>query len=214
MDRLRHMLGCRRRGALGLEAVLLFVPMLVLFGAVSQVMILAQQRTYVEMAAYSAARAALVHKCPPAIVMDALRSPWAARNAFACSDTSDKQQRIEDAARWALVAASPTSDFAKGRGCPTIQAGLEIARASGKLDGLDAALENALCYAYQPDSVEVTADWELSSLTQITGGASIPMRATVRYKAQLATPFRRFIQDGQRGDGTYWRWVEAEVVLQ
>lgn len=211
---LRNILTRRRRGAMGIEAVLLFPSLMVLFGAVTQVMLLAQTRTYVEMAAFAAARAALVHKCPDPTVMDALRSPWAAVNNFTCVDTGDKQQKIEDAARWALVSASPTSDFARGRGCPNIEAGLQIARASGKLNGLDTALRNAICYAYQSDSVQVTTDWDLSMATRITGGASIPMRATVRYKTQLSTPFRRFIRDGKRGDGTYWRWVEAEVVLQ
>lgn len=214
MVALRDIATRRRRAAMGIEAVLLFPSLLILFGAVTQVMILGQTRTYVEMAAYQAARAAMVHRCPEPAVMDLLRSPWAAVNDYTCADTAEKQRKIEDAARWALVAASPTSAFAKGRGCPNIDAGLQIARASGKLDGLDTALGNAICYAYEPANVTVEADWDMSLMSRITGGASIPMRAKVTYRAQLSTPFRRFIFTEKRGDGTYWRTVEAEVVLQ
>lgn len=214
MSRLKAILTRRRRGAMGLEAILIFPPMLILFGAVSQVMILAQQRTYVEMAAYAAARSAMVHRCPEPAVMEALSSPFAALAKYNCTDDASKQRKIEDAARWTLVAASPTSEFAKGRGCPNIVAGLQIARASGKLNGLDDALTNAICYAYERENVTVTADWDLSTITRIVGADSIPMRAKVRYRAQLSTPFRRFIYDEKRGDGTYWKWVEAEVVLQ
>ncbi len=214
MTGLRNILTRRRRGAIGLEAILIFPPMMILFGAFSQVMILAQTRTYVEMAAFSAARSAMVYRCPQPQVLEALTSPFAQIAAFNCVDDAAKQRKIEDAARWALVSASPTSRFAKGRGCPNIIAGHQIANASGKLNGLDAALQNAICYAYQPENVSVTADWDLTGITKLIGGDSVPMRAKVSYRAQLSTPFRRFIYDQKRGDGTYWKLIEAEVVLQ
>ncbi len=214
MTKVANIVTRRRRGAIGLEAILIFPAMLVLFGAVTQVMILAQTRTYVEMAAYAAARSAMVHRCPEPSVMEALNTPFAAFVKYNCVDTAEKQRKIEDAARWSLVAASPTSAAAKGRGCPNVSAGVQMARASGKLGGFDAALSNAICYAYQSPNVTVEADWDMSLITQIKGGDAIPMRAKVSYRAQLSTPFRRFIFTGKRGDGTYWRLIEAEVVLQ
>lgn len=202
----------RRRGAIGIEAVLAFPALLVLFGGVSQVMITAQARTYVEMAAYAAARSAMVHKCPPFSLTQAFGSPFAAAAAFQCTD---QPQKWEDAARWALVAASSTSSFAKARGtCPDIAAGQEIIRGTGKLGGFDEAVANALCYAYEPGNVEVTVEWVQSGLSLLAAADSVPIRATVRYKYPLSTPFRRFIMDGKRGDGTYWRWGEATVVLR
>lgn len=214
MTHARAILTRRRRGAIGIEAVLIFPAMMIVFGALAQVMILAQTRTYVEMAAYSAARSAMVYRCPPPKVLEALTSPFAQIASLKCVDDAAKQSKIEDAARWALVAASPTSKFAKGRGCPNIIAGHQLAKASGKLNGLDSALQNAICYAYQADNVTVTANWDTTALTSILGGDSIPMRAKVSYKAQLSTPFRRFIYDTKRADGTYWKLIEAEVVLQ
>lgn len=209
---LRRVLARRRRGAIGIEAVLAFPAMLVLFGGVSQVMILSQARMYVEMAAYAAARSAMVHKCPPFSLTDAFASPFAAAAGFQCTD---QPQRWEDAARWALIAASSTSDFAPGRGtCPDIPAARESIAGTGQTGGFDAAVANSICYAYEPGNVEVTVEWVQSGLSLLTGADSVPIRAKVRFKYPLSTPFRRFIMDGKRGDGTYWRWGEATVMLR
>lgn len=201
----------RRRGMISIEALLALPVLLVVFGAVAQTTILTQSRLHVEQAAYAAARAALVHKCPPFNLMAMLKSPVAALRA---GDCQDDPQRWEDAARWALVAAAPTSAFAGGRGaCPDIRAGRELIMGTGAVDDLDAAVRNALCYAYEPGNVEVTVEWEQSFLTLVTGADRLPVRATVRFRYSLSTPFRRFVADGRRADGTYWRWGEASVVL-
>lgn len=202
----------RRRGAIGIEAVLAFPALLVLFGGVSQVMITAQARTYVEMAAYAAARSAMVHKCPPFSLTQAFGSAFAAVAAVQCTD---RPQKWQDAARWALVAAASTSGFAPARGaCPDIAAGKEVIRGAGQPGGIDEAVANALCYAYEPGNVEVEVEWVQSGLSLLAGADSVPIRARVRYKYPLSTPFRRFVMDGKRGDGTYWRWGEATVVLR
>lgn len=106
----------RRRGSITLEAALSIPVLLILFGSVSQVMILAQSRMYVEQAAYAAARAAMVYKCPPFDPVAAFKSPFAALAGFQCND---QPQKWEDAARWALIASSSSSEFASARGaCP------------------------------------------------------------------------------------------------
>jgi len=64
----------RRRGSAGLEAALALPIMLILFGAVSQVMITAQSRVHLEQAAHAAARSAMVHLCPPFDFVDRLNS--------------------------------------------------------------------------------------------------------------------------------------------
>ena len=194
-----------------IEALLVLPVLLVVFGAVAQTTLLTQSRLHVEEAAYAAARAALVHKCPPFNLVAMLKSPIAALRG---GDCTDDPQRWEDAARWALVAAAPTSALAAGRGaCPDIRAGRELIMATGEVDGLDAAVANALCYAYEPGNVEVTVDWQQGFLALVTGAERLPIRATVRFRYSLSTPFRRFVADGQRADGTYWRWGEASVVL-
>lgn len=208
--RLGPALGRRRRGMVSIEALLALPVLVVVFGAVAQTTILTQSRLHVEQAAYAAARAALVHKCPPFNLIAMLKSPVAALRA---GDCEDDPQRWEDAARWALVAAAPTTAFAGGRGCPDIRAGRELIMGTGAVDGLDDAVHNALCYAYEPGNVEVTVEWEQSFLTLVTGADRLPVRATVRFRYSLSTPFRRFVADGRRPDGTYWRWGEASVVL-
>lgn len=211
MGRLAHILTRRRRGMVSIEALLAVPVLLVVFGAVAQTTVLTQSRLHLEQAAYAAARAALVHKCPPFNLVSMLRSPVAALRG---TDCTDDPQRWEDAARWALVAAAPTSAFAQSRGaCPEIRAGAELILGTGEVDGLDAAVRNALCYAYEPGNVEVTVEWDQSFLALVTGAERLPVRATVRFRYSLSTPFRRFVADGQRADGSYWRWGEATVVL-
>ena len=200
----------RRRGSVSLEAVLILPMMLVLFGAVSQVMILAQSRVHVEQAAYAAARSALVHMCPPFNVVAMLKSPIAAIASFNCQDNP---QKWEDAARWALVAAGSPSSAAFGRGCPDIRAGQQLMAGSNQLDGYDAALAAAMCYAYEPGTVSVSVNWETSLLSQLSGQTVIPVTATVTFQYPLSTPFRRFVDDGQRGDGTYYKTATATVTL-
>jgi hypothetical protein len=200
----------RRRGMVSMEAMLVLPVLLVVFGAVAQTTLLTQSRLHLEQAAYAAARAALVHKCPPFNLLALLRSPVAEIRG---TDCTDNPQAWEDAARWALVAASPTTALAQARGCPDIRAGEQIIMGTSMVDGLDDAVSNALCYAYEPGNVEVTVDWEQDFLSLVTGADRLPIRATVRFRYSLSTPFRRFVADGQRGDGTYWRWGEASVVL-
>jgi len=211
MGHLANILTRRRRGMVSMEAMLVLPVLLVVFGAVAQTTLLTQSRLHLEQAAYAAARAALVHKCPPFNLISMLKSPVAALRG---TDCTDDPLRWEDAARWALVAAAPTSAFAAARGaCPEIRAGEQVIMGTGMVDGLDAAVSNAMCYAYEPGNVEVTVEWEDDFLSLVTGAERLPIRATVRFRYSLSTPFRRFVADGQRGDGTYWRWGEASVVL-
>ena len=208
---LRKRASVRRRGAISLEAALMLPVLLILFGAVAQTMLLAQSRLYVEQAAYAAARSALVHKCPSFNLLAALKSPVAALGDFSCTD---QPQKWEDAARWALVAAAPTSAFATSRGsCPKIVAGEQLVMGSGKVNGLDEAVANSICYAFEPGNLEVEVAWDQSLIGIVTGKTAVPIKATVRFKYSLSTPFRRFLYDGKRSDGTYWRWGEATVTL-
>lgn len=201
----------RRRGAISIEAALALPLLLILFGSVAQTMLLAQSRLYVEQAAYAAARSAMVYKCPDFDPIAAFKSPMAAFSSFTCKD---QPQKWEDAARWALVAAAPTSAFASGRGsCPQIRAGEQLIMGTGKVNGLDAAVANSICYAFEPGNLEVEVAWDRSIIGIVTGKTAVPMTATVRFKYSLSTPFRRFLADGKRGDGTYWRWGEATVTL-
>lgn len=180
------------------------------FGAVAQVMLTAQARVQVEQAAYAAARSALVHKCPPVDYLKALTSPIATVRSLDCTD---QPQKWEDAARWALVAAGSPNSFAQGRGCPTITAGYELLQGSGQLDGYDAAAQAAMCYAYEPDNLQVTAAWDVNLIDALLGSTRAPIVVTVTFKYPLSTPFRRFIDSGKRGDGTYYREESVTVKL-
>lgn len=208
--RLAEILGRRRSGIVSIEAILAFPMVLTLFAAVAQVMVTAQARTYVEMAAYAAARSALVHKCLPKDIELRLATRYALPSIPNCQDDP---QKWEDAARWALVPASATSDLSQGRGCPQIRAGVELVKGTGKFAGKDQALRNAICYAFEDANVSVSVEWVRSPQSYLKAPKTLPIRATVEFRYPLSTPFRRFIKDGERGDGTYWRLGKATVEL-
>lgn len=218
MTRLTHHLGRlarrRRSGAVSIEAMLALPALLVIFSGVTQTMLMAQNRVYLEQAAYAAARSALVHKCPPFDFAAALQSPIAAINAAARSHCTDEPGKWEDAARWALISAAPSSAFAQGRGaCPRLPAAEQIATASALGGGLTEAFMNRVCYAFEPGNVEVEVAWQSGVFTTF-GVTTPPIEATVTYRYPLTTPFRRFLGDGRHSDGSYWREGSATVVLQ
>ena len=182
----------KRRGSITMEAVLTLPVILALFGAVAQVLVTAQGRMFVEQAAYAAARSALVHMCRP--------------TEPTCTPNPGKW---EDAARWALVPASATQG---GASCPTITAGQQVLTADNRIAGRDQAAFNALCYAFDPANTQVSVEWVYASRAATTGPDNLPVRATVKFKLPLSTPFRKFVEDGET-NGVYWRWGEATVVL-
>lgn len=208
----------RRRGSVGIEAAMALPVMLVLFGAVSQVMITAQSRVHLEQAAYAAARSALVYKCPDFNLVAMLKSGVSALRPTECTMNRTQlnriaQQRAEDAARWALIAAAPTTGSAYARGCPQIKAAEEILTGRDMIMGKDQAVKNAICYVFEPGNVTVDLEWDTSLLSQISGRTDVPITATVTFKFPLSTPFRRFIKDAERGDGTYYKTSSATVTL-
>lgn len=205
-----------RRASVGLEAVMALPVVMVLFGAVSQVLITSQSRVHLEQAAYAAARSALAYKCPPrTLSINSFRTECFMRgkrnslNAIA-------QRKAEDAARWALVAAAPTTGAAFARGCTVPDAGFEAMTGGNRIAGRDAALRNALCYVQEPTNVRVELEWLTAGGLPISLTDRVPIKATVHFRYPLSTPFRRFLTGnggGKRGDGTYWRAGSATVVL-
>lgn len=211
-------LGRKRRGSAGLEGMMALPAMLVLLGAVGQVMITSQQRVHLEQAAYAAARAALVHQCPPRHALMRLRTPGMPSALPECLTRRTEldaiaQDRAEDAARWALIAAAPTTGAAAGRGCDRVPAAEQILTEGDNIEGRDQAAINAICYVFEPENVTVDIEWVEDMGTLLSGTAELPIRATVTYRFPLSTPFRRFVREGERGDGTYWRSGTATVTL-
>ncbi|MEL6516752.1 MAG: TadE/TadG family type IV pilus assembly protein [Pseudomonadota bacterium] len=206
----RRALSRRRRGSVSMEAILAFPAVLILFGAVAQTMILAQHRLYLEQAAYAAARSALVHKCPDLLNPSSYKSPAAAAAAALCAQNEDATKWL-DAARWALVAASPSSGLG-ATGCPRIPAGRALVSGTTLTPSYLTAVGNRICYAFTPGNVDVTVEWE-RSLTGVTSDARQLIKATVTFKYPLTTPFRRFLSDDKHPDGLYYRNGTATVVL-
>jgi hypothetical protein len=207
-----------RRGSVAIEAAMAIPAMLIVFGAISQVMITAQARVHLEQAAYAAARSALVYKCPDFNLVDLVRSSVSVRRPTECmlnraALDAEAQRRAEDAARWALIAAAPTSGSASARGCDQVDAAVELLTGRDQIMGRNQVVENAICYVFEPGNVTVTLDWDRSFLAQLSGRTDIPVTATVTFNFPLSTPFRRFIHDGKRGDGTYYKTGSATVTL-
>jgi hypothetical protein len=133
-----------------------------------------------------------------------------ASSADPCVDAPGKW---EDAARWAIISAAPSSAFATSRGsCPNLPAAGDVVDSGSLTPALREAFLNRVCYAYEPGNLTVDVEWETDLFTTF-GVTTPPIRATVTYRYPLTTPFRRFLEDGQRGDGTYWREGTATVVL-
>lgn len=191
MTQLAHILKRRRRGSIGLEAVLALPVVLLIGGIIAQTMLLAQNRLYVEQAAYAAARSALVHMCP----------------TFDLTCRQTKKAPWEDAARWTLVAAAPSSGFAKARGnCGNLPAGVELMK-TAKLNGrLTTALENRICYVTERGNVSVEIE------RPIRAGVRT-IRATVYFKSALTTPIQKLLSEGKHADGTPWRMLSATVEI-
>lgn len=189
--------------------------MMVIFGAVAQVLITSQSRVHLEQAAYAAARSALAYKCPPPTLSISSLRTECARNRSALDAIA--QRKAEDAARWALVAAAPTTGAASARGCTVPEAGVEVMTGGNRIAGRDTALRNALCYVQEPANLRVELEWVTTGGLPISLSERVPIRATVHYRYPLSTPFRRFLMNdgisGKRGDGTYWRESSATVVL-
>lgn len=207
-----------RRGSVAIEGAMAIPAMLILFSAISQVMITAQARVHLEQAAYAAARSALVFKCPDINLVDLVRSSVSIRRPTECmlkraSLNREAQRRAEDAARWALIAAAPTSASAGARGCPDVSAAVELMTGRDQIMGRNQAVENAICYVFEPGNVTVKLDWDQSLMAQLSGRTDVPITATVTFKFPLSTPFRRFVYDGKRGDGTYFKTASATVTL-
>jgi hypothetical protein len=213
-------LGPKRRGSVTIEAMLALPVMMVLFGAVSQVLITSQSRVHLEQAAYAAARSALVHKCPP---VRQLYAVWGIRSVqtecFRNRNSLDAtaQRKAEDAARWALIAAAPTNAAAGAMNCALPEAGRQLLTGGDRIAGRNTAVRNAMCYVFAPGNVTVELEWQPRSGFAFSTPDRLPIRATVTFRYPLSTPFRRFlIMDGtagQRGDGTYWREGSASVTL-
>lgn len=207
-----------RRGSVAIEAAMAIPAMLILFSAISQVMITAQARVHLEQAAYAAARSALVYKCPDLNLVDLLRSSVSVLRPTECMRNRaaldrEAQRRAEDAARWALIAAAPTSGSAGARGCDRVPAAVELMTGRDQIMGRNQAVENAICYVFEPGNVTVTLEWDRSLLAQLSGRTDVPITATVTFNFPLSTPFRRFVHDGKRGDGTYYKTGTATVTL-
>ncbi len=219
---LRPIIGRHRRGSVVLEAVMALPAMLVLFGAVSQVMITAQSRVQLEQAAYAAARSALVFMCPDFNLIALLQSASVNPRPSECMTRRSElnaiaQARAEDAARWALVAAAPTTPASFARGCDQVPAAKEILTGSDRIMGRDTAAEHAICYVFEPGNVTVELDW-VTANSFFNPSAEARMQAKVTFLFPLSTPFRRFILNfddnaGERGDGTYFLRRTATVNL-
>lgn len=203
-----HMIGKkflkrRRRGSVAVEAVLLLPVLVLLTGLFGQYMEFSKTRIFVENAAYAAARSALAHKCPP------FNSGLDLGGLIGAASCEEKPESWVDAARWALVPASPSSDFAAQRGvCPTLSAAEFTARAAGLSGDLAAAHRNRLCYAYEAGNVDVDVAWRAA------GRDTYEIEASVRFKAPVVAPIGMFLADGRRGDGTRWAWTKAQVAIR
>ncbi len=120
------------------------------------------------------------------------------------------------AARYTLIAASPVSSKVNSSPGPMPSQTLkQITQATG-LSGRQAVLVRQARYAFDPanTTIEITkpsgkeiADW----VTNVDAN-SWPIEAKVEYRMRLGVPIASRLL-GEKGQGGYYRWIEAKIVL-
>jgi hypothetical protein len=209
--------------ATAVDFALTFPVFLVILLLVIQLMILLNGALIVHYAAYTAARSARVW------MWDA--DPWRSgavlgtsaerllRNPIVQGNRSDEvRQRVERAARFALIAASPADERLASSPVDTPERIIhEMAQTAGHVGRAVVLLRKAR-YAFDPQNSQVAFDYEqgankpelVPDLLKTADAWAIT--ATVSFRLHLAIPVARLL-GSNRGDGTFYRSVTAKVTL-
>lgn len=205
------------------DFTLTFPIVLVILFFIIQLIIMLNGALIVHYAAYAAARSARVWlwdstPWPSGVglgpVVDRLRDTPVAR----AHNNSELQRRVEQAARFALIAASPAderlSSFPVNIPEHVLQQMAQVAGYAGRA----AVLQRKARYAFDPQNSHVTVDYEQGSnepemlLDLFKSADAWAVTTTVSFRLHLAIPVARFL-GVNRGDGQYYRAVTAKVTL-
>ena len=210
-------------GAAGMLEFMLLMPVwLILGGFIVQFLQFAQTNLILHQAAYSAARSARVHMCPPPNLRGVLQDGPTGLVGLLFNDCDDNRARekYETAARLALIAASSSKPDSLSRGnCPYPKALIQLTVNTSLTpnspirSGLQPALEAKACYAFERDNVEVKVQWEQNLLSSIRTDGPPPITAAVRFRYPINTPTAMWFADGRRTDGSRWRDGHAQMTL-
>jgi hypothetical protein len=208
-----------RGSATAADFVLTLPFFLVVVLWVIQFGIMANDALIVHYAAYSAARSARVWMWDrqmvriPGVDERILNNPVVRRNR-----DPEVQRRVERAARFALIAASPADPAVRSAGGTVPRRVLRaVAAEGGRPDRRDVLTRKAR-YAFAPENSTVRFDIvrEISPYPDILfdyfkPADAWPVTAEVRYRMHLAIPAAWVL--GERGNGHFYRWVDAKVTL-
>lgn len=200
-------------GIPAIEFVMVSIPAIILSMCVVQYMLFANASIVMQSAAHAAARSAMVHSCPPENILRVLDN---VASVFVDTCTPNDAE-ILNAARIALIPISPSSLKSKQRQdgeCGFPEALSKIMLGSMRdSDNMKKALENKACYAFEPNNVRVTTEWD-----DLIGGYTLgkkmpPVTAKVTYRLPVLSPVRMIFSNGSRDDGTRYREHTVKVVF-
>jgi hypothetical protein len=198
------------RGAATAMDLVLVVPIfLFVMLLIFQWALLMKNTVIVHYAAFTAARSARVHLCPPPANADAAR--MRAFGGMACTDDRSRQ---EMAARYALIMASPFDPRLRCEAsCNPPQAVVDaLARGTGtEQNGL--AWQNQARYAFDGPNVEVDAQVIPPGSARAGTPGEPAGKARVRFRHVLLPWMEWTFGNGRRGDGNAYTIIEGEVTL-
>jgi hypothetical protein len=204
--------GDSRGAVISADFILAAVPILVFVTLMVQMTWLMRETIIVHYAAFAAARSAKVQECP--LIPAGINAAVLASRDILC--TGDDRKR-EDAARYALISASPPWNVPCLASCKVPDAALRaIARNSGIDERTNAIIKQAR-YAYDQPNVQLHVSVDdamlaLAGKTRFSPGVRPAMKAELTYRHYIIKWVGKLLGE-RRSDGLYYRETRAIVRL-
>ena len=219
---------CQRGSASAVDFVMVMPFFMVVIAIIVQLTIIVNTSLIVHYAAYSAARSARVWAWDmDNLLLEKLYDELPVGQAALKFQQSRAQKSAERAAKYVLIAASPTSTRLQTNPNQNQlpDKALKLIAEKTNKSKREAVLKRKANYAYDSNNVKVEvkravediADDLLEnatySLDYLQSGTAWPIKAKVEYRMYLSVPIASLIGEKNAGDGRYYKWIDAEVTL-
>jgi hypothetical protein len=210
--RLDTLAGNERGAAVILDLALVAPIFVTIMVAFLQWAILLNDTIVVHYAAFAAARSARVYLCPTI--------PFSANQgiaqAFGLAPCSGGPNNPENAARFALIPASPFNDQYRCEGsCQAPEDAMKALAHGMQIDNQTGAWLQQARYAFDPANVKVDVSIQLLAYLARVGSnvREMPVTAIVQFRHVLMFPMDKVFGDGYRSDGVGYRTIVAQMTL-
>lgn len=203
-----------RGAAAVVDFILTFPVFMVVVLLVLQFAVLANGAVIVHYAAYSAARSARVWMWDKDFERPWPRPPLSQYRylEFLRNTGSEVQSRVETAARFALIAASPADSRVRNSPKSVPRTLLRAMAAAGGSPGRAGVLLTKAGYAFDDRNSDV--EYSVAPSGPLSSpGNGWPVEVKLRYNMHLDIPVAAWMIGNNRGDGSYYLPINAEVTL-